>query len=169
LDERLTRFRALGGNTVVSKRRALAAILRALRSGQGVAILIDQNVQEQDGIFVDFFGRPAATTTVAAALALKTGCALVPTRTVLRPDGGCRVIYERPVEGPAGADRTRAIAALTQSLTTVIEGWIREFPEQWLWIHRRWKTQPPGLAASPAGSPDRGGAAPDPRVSAGVP
>jgi Kdo2-lipid IVA lauroyltransferase/acyltransferase len=149
LDQRLTRFRTQGANTVIPKRRALASILRALRNGEGVAILIDQNVQAQDGVFVDFFGRPAATTTVAAALALKTGCALVPTRTVLEPDGRCRVIYEPPVEIPPGSDRTRAIGALTQALTRVIEGWVREHPEQWLWIHRRWKTQPLLRAAAP--------------------
>jgi KDO2-lipid IV(A) lauroyltransferase len=142
LDERLTRFRTAGGNTVIVKQKALARILRALREGEGVAILIDQNVQEQDGIFVDFFGRPAATTTVAAALALKTGCALVPTRTVLGPSGGCRVVYERPIEWSQSTERTRGIVEITQRLTRVIEGWVREHPEQWLWIHRRWKTQP---------------------------
>ncbi|HEY8151651.1 MAG TPA: hypothetical protein VIK51_22270, partial [Vicinamibacteria bacterium] len=67
LEARLTAFRTRSGNTVISKRRALQDILRLLRQGAGVAILVDQNVQEQDGIFVEFFGRPAATTTVAAA------------------------------------------------------------------------------------------------------
>jgi KDO2-lipid IV(A) lauroyltransferase len=151
LDARLTRFRTLGGNTVISKRKALGAVLKALRSGEGVAILIDQNVQEQDGIFVDFFGRKAATTTVAAALALKTGCALVPTRTVLQADGGCRVIYERPVAVSTATDRNRAIAELTQVLTSVIEGWVRDTPEQWLWIHRRWKTRPASEGSRPGG------------------
>jgi len=170
LDARLTRFRTLGGNAVIAKRKALGIVLKALRGGEGVAILIDQNVQEQDGIFVDFFGRKAATTTVAAALALKTGCALVPTRTVLRPDGRCRVIYERPVGRPASSDRTGAIAELTQLLTGVIEGWVRDTPEQWLWIHRRWKTRP----VSGAGSPVAGGPAEilpgsPPRSASGMP
>ena len=151
LDARLTRLRTLGGNTVISKRKALGAVLKALRSGEGVAILIDQNVQEQDGIFVDFFGRKAATTTVAAALTLKTGCALVPTRTVLHPDGRCRVIYERPVGLSAAPDRTVAVAALTQLLTSVIERWVRDTPEQWLWIHRRWKTRPGSEGSAPGG------------------
>jgi KDO2-lipid IV(A) lauroyltransferase len=81
LDERLCAMRTMGGNTVIYKQRALSRILHALRAGRGIAILIDQNVQAGDGIFVDFFGRKAATTTVAAALAVKTGCALVPCRT----------------------------------------------------------------------------------------
>ena len=142
LDARLTAFRTRSGNTVISKRRALQDILRLLRQGEGVAFLVDQNVQEQDGIFVEFFGRPAATTTVAAALAVKTGCALVPVHCESLPDGRYKFVYGRPLEWTASANRQEDIARLTQKLTTVIEGWVRERPEQWLWMHRRWKTQP---------------------------
>jgi KDO2-lipid IV(A) lauroyltransferase len=115
-----------------------------------VAILIDQNVQEKDGIFVDFFGRPAATTTVAAALAVKTGCALIPAYTAIGPDGRYRAVYEPPLEWTPSGDRQADIARLTQQLTRVIEGWIREYPDQWLWIHRRWKTQPSAVSAQTA-------------------
>jgi Kdo2-lipid IVA lauroyltransferase/acyltransferase len=107
-----------------------------------VAIVIDQNVQEKDGIFVDFFGRPAATTTVAAALAVKTGCALVPGRATLGADGRYRAVYDPAIEWTPSGDKQADIARITQALTRVIEGWIREHPDQWLWIHRRWKTQP---------------------------
>ena len=142
LDARLTAFRTRSGNTVISKRRALQDILRLLRQGEGVAILVDQNVQEQDGIFVEFFGRPAATTTVAAALAVKTGCALVPVHCEARPDGRYTFVYGRPLEWTTTGSREADIARLTQELTTEIERWVRERPEQWLWMHRRWKTQP---------------------------
>lgn len=142
LDRRLVSLRASGGNTVIYKRKALARVLAALRGGDIVAILIDQNVQGSDGIFVRFFGRPASTTTVAAALALKTGCAVVPVHCLLRPSGRYRMIYGPPVEATGTGHRDEDIAALTQRLTSVIEGWVRETPEQWLWIHRRWKTQP---------------------------
>jgi len=125
-----------------SQKRALATVLRLLREGSGVAVLIDQNVQEKDGIFVEFFGWPAATTTVAAALALKTGCALLPTRTLLLPDGRYRLVYDPPVALEPSGDRRADVAALTQALTRTIESWVRETPEQWLWLHRRWKTQP---------------------------
>ena len=144
LDERLCAVRAQGGNTVISKRKALATVLRLLRDGRCVAVLIDQNVQEKDGIFVDYFGQPAATTTVAAALALKTGCALVPTHTVLRPDGTYRLIYDTPLSVQPTGDRRADVEAITQELTRAIERWVRETPEQWLWMHRRWKTQPNG-------------------------
>ena len=84
LDRRLVAFRASTGNIVIYKQKALPEVLKNLREGRVVAIVVDQNVQAKDGIFVRFFGRPASATTVAAALALKTGCPIVPARCVLR-------------------------------------------------------------------------------------
>jgi KDO2-lipid IV(A) lauroyltransferase len=147
LDARLCAFRARGGNTVIYKRHALGQVLRILRENRGVAILIDQNVREGDGVFVDFLGRKASTTTVAAALALKTGCALVPTQAALGPDGVYRLVYEPPVEVTPTGDRDADLVRITQQLTSVIEAWVRRTPEQWLWLHRRWKTRPPGESA----------------------
>jgi Kdo2-lipid IVA lauroyltransferase/acyltransferase len=142
LDTRLCAVRTMSGHSVIYKRRALQQVLKLLREGKGVAILIDQNVQEDDGIFVDFFGRKAATTTVAAALAVKTGAWLIPSYAELQPDGRYHAVCEPPLEWTPSGDRDRDVAGLTQQLTTVIEGWIRRRPEQWLWMHRRWKTQP---------------------------
>lgn len=142
LDARLVAFREMSGNVVIYKRRALAEVLRMLRAGQAVAILVDQNVQAADGIFVNFFGRKASTTTVAAALALKTGCALVPVHSVLQKDGSYRALYEPEIAWIPSGDRVRDIAHLTQAMTARIEDWVRAAPQQWLWIHRRWKTQP---------------------------
>ncbi len=144
LDARLCALRSATGNAVIYKRKALASVLRELRAGRGVAMVLDQNVLEEDGIFVDFFGRKAATTTVAAALALKTGCALVPAWIELRRDGRYQLRYEPPLEVRMDADRDAEIARLTQELATRMESWIRRAPEQWLWLHRRWKTQPTG-------------------------
>jgi KDO2-lipid IV(A) lauroyltransferase len=146
LDARLNGVRQMSGNRVIYKQHALAHVLRSLREDRGVAVLVDQNVQEKDGIFVDFFGRPAATTTVAAALAVKTGCALVPVRAVRRPDGRYHAICDPALDWTPSGDRAEDIRRLTQTMTTVIEGWVREHPEQWLWMHRRWKTQPKGDA-----------------------
>jgi KDO2-lipid IV(A) lauroyltransferase len=142
LDARLVALRGATGNTVIYKRRALATVLRELRAGRAVAMLLDQNVQAEDGIFVEFFGRQAATTTVAAALALKTGCALVPVWTELRRDGRYVLHYEPALEVRLDAERDAEIARLTQAIARRAEGWIRRTPEQWLWMHRRWKTQP---------------------------
>jgi KDO2-lipid IV(A) lauroyltransferase len=142
LDARLNAARSLSGNTVIYKRNAIAPVLRALRGGAGVAFLIDQNVQEKDGIFVEFFGRPAATTTVVAALAVKTGCALLPVHSDELPGGRYRLIYDPPVVWTPSGNRETDIRDLTQALTRRIEDWVRVSPERWLWIHRRWKTQP---------------------------
>ncbi len=159
LDRRLVAFRTAAGNDVIYKQRALPRVMKALREGGVVAVLIDQNVQEKDGIFVRFFGRPASTTTVAAAIALKTGCAIVPGRCVLQPGGRYRMIYGPPVDWAGTGRRDEDVAALTQHLTSIIEGWVRESPEQWLWLHRRWKTMPfrgaPVLAGA-EGSADSG-------------
>jgi KDO2-lipid IV(A) lauroyltransferase len=142
LDLRLNALRTSTGNTVIYKQKALAQVIQTIRTGGIVAILIDQNMQAKDGIFVRFFGRPACTTTVAAALALKTGCAIVPVRCLLQKNGRYRMVYGPPVEWPRTGRKEEDVAALTQHLTSIIEGWVRETPEQWLWLHRRWKTRP---------------------------
>jgi len=143
LDARLCAFRVSSGNTVIYKKKALPQIIRTLRSGGSVAMLLDQNVQAKDGIFVEFFGRPAATTTAAAALAVKTGCALVPCHTELLKDGRYRLSYDPPLAWTPSGDRDKDIQRITQELAGLAEAWIRRNPEQWLWMHRRWKTRPP--------------------------
>jgi KDO2-lipid IV(A) lauroyltransferase len=154
LDRRLVGLRTSTGNTVIYKKKALSQIMQTVRGGGVVAIVIDQNVQEKDGIFVDFFGRPACTTTVAAALALKTGCMIIPVHCPLGPDGRYRMIYGPPVEWTGGRT-SQDVAALTQHLTSIIEGWVREHPEQWLWLHRRWKTRPKTPSAEEPAASDR--------------
>lgn len=146
LDLRLNAFRGASGNSVVYKQRALARVLKSLRAGRTVAILVDQNVQASEGVFVEYFGRPAATTTVVAALVLKTGCAVVPAHSELLPDGRYRMIYDPPLSWVPSGDRDADIRRITQDVTRQIETWVRRAPEQWLWMHRRWKTQPEDAA-----------------------
>lgn len=141
-DQLLTAFRERSGNTVIQKQRALAQVLRMLRDAREVAFLIDQNVQEKDGIFIRFFDRPAAATTVVAALAVKTGCPVVGGHAQLLPNGRYRQVYDPPLRWTPTGDREADVAALTQRMADMIEAWVRETPEQWLWMHRRWKTQP---------------------------
>lgn len=147
LDERLCAFRTSGGNTVIYKRKALAQIVKALRDGRGVAILLDQNVQAKDGVFIEFFGRPAAATSVAAALSLKTGCVLIPGHSEMLPDGRYRFFYDRPITWTPTGSRDADLIGLTQEIARGTEAWIRRTPQQWLWMHRRWKTQPPVAGA----------------------
>jgi KDO2-lipid IV(A) lauroyltransferase len=151
LERRLFEIRTQCGNTVIYKTSALAQMLRILRTNGAVGILVDQNVQERDGIFVDFFGHPANTTTITSALAVKTGCALVPGHTVRLPGGRYRLTYDPPIRVDPSGDRRTDIARLTQKTAKQIETWIRAAPEQWLWMHRRWHTQPaPGQGPHPA-------------------
>jgi len=145
-DPRLTRlmarFREEGRIHVIWRGRDGAAkeMLRALRDGEILGIFIDQDTRVQS-VFVPFFGHPASTPRAAADLALRSGAAVVIGFCRRQPDGRYRVSVE-PVEPPI-QDRSEAAAvALTARLTESIERTIRLSPEQWVWMHRRWKTQP---------------------------
>ncbi len=142
LERMLAGLRQCSGNRVVHKRNAVREMLRALREGAGVAIVIDQDAGAE-GVFVPFFGRPASTTPTLALLALRTGAPIVPSFSVPLPDGTYRIVYEPEVEFDPSGDRDRDVLELTARCTAMIERWVRQFPELWLWMHRRWKTRPP--------------------------
>lgn len=141
LEELLADLRGLSGNRIVHKRHAVREILAALRAGLGVAIVLDQDAR-RDGIFVPFLGQPASTTPTLALVALRTGAAIVPTYSVPRPDGSYTIVYEPEVPIDATADRDAEVRRITAVCTAHIERWVREHPELWLWMHRRWKTRP---------------------------
>jgi KDO2-lipid IV(A) lauroyltransferase len=138
LDAMLERMRQWTGNWVIYRNQGIRRALRALESGQGVAILIDQHVLGADAITVDFFGRPAATTTALAALALRTGAPVIPVFSIPTAPGRYRIIYERPVERPS-VDSADPVREFTQRCTDVLEAYVRRHPELWLWMHRRWR------------------------------
>jgi KDO2-lipid IV(A) lauroyltransferase len=143
LERMLAELRGRSGNRVIHKRNAIRESLRELRAGRGVAIVLDQDARAE-GVFVPFFGRPASTTPTAALLALRTGASLVPTYSVPRPDGSYLIVYEPAVEVTATGDREADVRRITARCTAILEGWVRRWPELWLWMHRRWKTQPAG-------------------------
>ena len=134
-------MRQVTGNTVIYREGAVRKVLRTLAMGQGVALLIDQHMHSPDAIYVQFFQRPAATTSTLAALALRTGAPVVPVFTVPLPGGRFRMIYEPPVEPPA-ADSPDPVREFTQRCTDVLEMYVRRQPEMWLWMHRRWRDAP---------------------------
>jgi Kdo2-lipid IVA lauroyltransferase/acyltransferase len=138
LHELLESVRRSTGNTVIYRRGALRRVLRALADNQAVAILIDQHIQTSDAIYVDFFDRPAATTSALAAIALRTGAPVVPVFALPLPGGRFRMVYEHPVNPPRGEDPD-AVRELTQRCTDVLEMYVRRYPELWLWMHRRWR------------------------------
>ena len=130
------------GNAVIYRRGAIRRVLRALSENQAVAILIDQHIQTADAVYVDFFNRPAATTSALAALALRTGAPVVPVFALPRPGGRFRMVYEHPVDPPR-ADDPDAIREFTQRCTDVLEMYVRRYPDLWLWMHRRWRDVEP--------------------------
>jgi KDO2-lipid IV(A) lauroyltransferase len=136
-------LRTCTGNRIIHRRGALRQILKALNENRGVAILIDQHIQTSEAVVVDFFNRPAATTSAVAALALRTGAPIVPVFAVRLPGGRYRMIYEHPVEPPP-ADHPDAVRELTQRCTDVLEMYVRRYPNNWLWMHRRWRDLPRG-------------------------
>ena len=142
LDRLLERIRQRTGNTVVYRRGTIRRVMRTLQAGHGVAVLIDQHIMSRDAIYVDFFDRPAATTSAVAALALRTGAPVVPVFALPLGGGRYRMIYEHPIEPPR-ADSTDAVRELTQRCTDVLEMYVRRHPELWLWMHRRWREDPP--------------------------
>jgi Kdo2-lipid IVA lauroyltransferase/acyltransferase len=141
LHDLLESVRRRTGNTVIYRRGAIRRVLRALGDNQAIAVLIDQHIATADAVYVDFFNRPAATTSALAALALRTGAPVVPVFALPLPGGRFRMVYEHPVDPPRG-DGDEAIREFTQRCTDVLEMYVRRYPELWLWMHRRWRGGP---------------------------
>ena len=142
LDALAERLRRSTGVELIDKRGALRPVLEALRRGRMIGILMDQNASRREGVFVDFFGRPASTSRSLALLAIRTQTPVVPVFARRDAGGGHTVIIHEslPLPDPNGA--ADGVVELTARCTTVIERAIRETPEQWLWSHDRWRTRP---------------------------
>ena len=140
LDARLTAMREKAGCRIVSRRDAARTLLKTLRSGGLVGILADQRARPPDGIVVPFFGRPALTTTSIARLAGKTGALFLPVVCLRIAPGRYRLVYSEPVDVNVLPARERGVEKLTALITALVEQQVRAAPEQWLWLHDRWKT-----------------------------
>ena len=139
IDGLVERRRTLSGNRMLGKKDYARGILKALAANQAVGVLIDQNVAVEEGAFVDFFGIPASAGTGFAKLAARTGAAVIPGFALWSAEERRYVLRFYPPVAMSG-DAVRDTAALH----AVLEAVICEYPDQWLWIHRRWKTRPPG-------------------------
>jgi KDO2-lipid IV(A) lauroyltransferase len=115
--------------------------LRLLKKGETIKLLIDQNVAWYEGVFIDFFGRRACTTSGLATLALHTGASVLPIFTTRLPDGKYLMEIGPPAETVNTGNHNRDILINTQNYTKVVEDHIRKYPEQWFWAHQRWKTK----------------------------
>jgi KDO2-lipid IV(A) lauroyltransferase len=147
LGELILRYRTMHGNKAVDKDDFVRGLLSAMKAGEVVGMLMDTNMTPPQGIFVDFFGIPACTAAGPARIALRTDAAVVPTFTIWDSSlGKYRLRFDPAVELVRTGDLEADIKANTQKLTSVIEEYVRKYPEQWLWVHRRWKTRPTGEA-----------------------
>jgi len=145
LDEYVNGIRCLHGNHVLHKDDFGRGLLKGMRSGGTVGILMDTNMTPPQGEFVEFFGRQACTATGLAHVARKTGAAVLPGFMLWEEAERRYVLHFGPeLELHHTDDVAADILAITQICTKTIESWIRRYPDQWLWIHRRWKTRPAG-------------------------
>lgn len=139
IDRFVENRRASSGNTLIGKREFARPILKALKDNEAVGILVDQNAGADTGVFVPFFGIPACVNVTFAKLAARSGAAVIPGFAVWNETEHRYVLRFYP-EVPITGDAALDTAAIQES----IERAIREYPDQWLWIHRRWKTRPEG-------------------------
>jgi Kdo2-lipid IVA lauroyltransferase/acyltransferase len=145
VDALVNSYRCLSGNAPIDKNRAARAILKVLGEGGTVGILADHNTALEESVFVDFFGIPASTTSGLARVALRTDAAVVP--GFLRWDATNRKYvlgFAPAVELTRSGDEERDVIENTARFTKVIEAFVRAHPDQWLWVHKRWKTRPSG-------------------------
>jgi Kdo2-lipid IVA lauroyltransferase/acyltransferase len=146
-DAHISRTRAALGMRVIYRADALREGIRALRAGGAIALVADQNARAGGG-FVDFFGVPASTARGPAVLALRTGSLMVVAGATARPDDPGRYLVRlHPLSPPDTGDPDEDVRLLTRAYMAALEEMIREVPEQYFWLHRRWKTRPAALSA----------------------
>ena len=145
LDRLLQRHRTMYGNKTVAKDDFVRGLLAAMKAGETVGILMDTKMTPPQGIFVNFFGIPACTASGLARIALRTDAAVVPGFTIWDPAlRKYRLRFDPALELVRTGNLEADIVANTQMFTKVIEDYVRKYPDQWLWVHRRWKTRPEG-------------------------
>lgn len=141
LDDFVKRFRSRFGSAPIHRRKAIRKILRSLNKGEVVGILLDQSVDWYEGVFVDFFGRRTCTNTAMARLALKTGAPVVPA-FLIRENKGFTAKFLPEISLVKTGDKIKDVEINTERYNKAIEDIIRQYPDQWFWVHRRWKIKP---------------------------
>ncbi len=142
LEDLVYHVRSSSGNMPLSKEKAMRQIIRSLQRNEVIGILIDQNVARREGVFVNFFHRPACTTDGLAQLALRTRAPVVPIFLLRMGEGKYRLIVKEEIEIVDTGDWDADVIVNTQNFTRVIEDMVRLYPDQWFWVHNRWKTKP---------------------------
>jgi len=152
LNTALMRARVDSGLKLIPARGAIRGAVKALRQGAVVAMLVDQVLPDPSAVFVPFFGRLAATSPALSAAAQRTGAPVFAV-SATRDGAGLRVVIEGPIPVPDTGDRHQDLVAHTAAVTAAIERFIRGAPDQWLWLHRRWKVVPPPGAGTQRDAP----------------
>jgi KDO2-lipid IV(A) lauroyltransferase len=148
VDNLVNQIRCLHGNQVLHKDDFARGLLGAMRRGETVGILMDTNMTPPQGAFVDFFGHAACTGSGLARVALKTGAKVLPGFLLWDEATQQYVLrFGAALDPPVSDDAEADALAHTAFFTRVIEDYVRQYPDQWLWVHRRWKTRPQGEAA----------------------
>jgi len=141
LEDFVAWFRSFTGHKILPKGGAAGTIVERLGKGEMVGVLIDQNVSWREGLFVDFFGKPASTTKKFADIALRTGAPVMVAFSIRQPDGRFRLVFHEEVEIIRTGDHERDLFDNTQKFTRLIEDVVRQYPDQYFWLHQRWKTK----------------------------
>src|SRR2546428_10436111 len=145
LDRLIREYRTMHGNTTVEKDDFVRGLLSAMKAGETVGILMDTNMTPPQGVFVPFFGITACTASGVARIALRTDAAVVPGVTILdRAFRKYRLRFDPAVNLVRTGNDDADVIANTALFTKIIEDYVRRYPDQWLWVHRRWKTRPEG-------------------------
>lgn len=142
IDRLVTGMRGITGGNIMPKKNILLDVLKRLKKGEGLGILIDQNTSRESGVFVDFLGTPAATSKGPAIIAMKSGATVLPTFLIREGKYRYRLMYGKEVLLHKSGDSERDIFMNTELFTNILESYIRQYPEQWFWMHQRWKTRP---------------------------
>ncbi|MGZ3457058.1 MAG: lysophospholipid acyltransferase family protein [Archangium sp.] len=144
LNMRIVDNRLAAGAGLIFPRGAIAQSLKAMKLGETVLMLLDQSMPAKAAVFVPFFGRPASTTPAMAMVAQRTGAPVFVVMGIRDESGRrMRLEVEGPIPAPEVPEGQDALAAHTAAVTAVLEKYVWRYPEQWLWLHRRWKVQPP--------------------------
>jgi KDO2-lipid IV(A) lauroyltransferase len=145
VDDLVTRYRTLHGNSVIGKQGFARGLLAAMSNNETVGILMDTNMTPPQGVFADFFGIPACTAVGIARVALHSDAAVVPAFTIWDPVlRKYRVEFDKAIELVRTGDNEADAVTNTALFNRIFEDYVRKCPDQWLWVHRRWKTRPPG-------------------------
>lgn len=141
-DEWVRILRNSTGVNVIFRDESPKKILEALKNNELLGILPDQDIDSVDGIFINFFNRPAYTSIAPVALAMKMECPILPCFIIREKDNRHKIVIEDPLELKAGNSKQQDLAENTQLWSNMIESYIRKYPQQWVWMHSRWKTKP---------------------------